>query len=83
MLVLNEKCGVAKQIREVEEILREKGIFISFRHDGLLITAKKEDGTEEDYVIIDPESPREISSVFPTEIEPTRIQRLSNYISGE
>lgn len=81
MLVLNEQGTVAQTIREVEQILRDKGISISHRGDGLLITVSRDDGKEVTCVILDAES-KDIQQVFPTEVEPTFIQRIENYISG-
>ena len=66
MLVVDEKCKFAKRIRDIEAILREKGISITHRCDGLLITVD-----EETFVIRDEET---IVSDFPTDFEPTRIQ---------
>jgi len=90
MKVLTEDCVVAKRIREVEQILRDKGISISYRSDGLLITLQpwsKEQQTsgrkeQQTFVILDGES-GEILSEFPTEYDPTNIQKIENYISGE
>ena len=77
MLVLKKDCVVAKRIREAEEYLREKGIEITHRVDGLLISVD-----EKTFVILDGES-RNIERSFPTFAEPTQIQSIEHYITGE
>ena len=76
MKVLTNDCKVAKRIREVEDILRDKGISISFRSDGLLI-----DVDDKTYIIVD-DNTRDILPMFPTDVEPTNIQTIENYING-
>ncbi len=74
MKVLKEDCKVAQRIREVEQYLREKGISISFRYDGMLIDV---DG--ETFVMIDGET-KDNQLDFPSQVEPTKIQTIDNYI---
>lgn len=81
MRVLSEKGSIAQKIREVEEILRDKGISLSHRCDGFIITVATEDGKEVDCVIRDGES-GEVQDIFPTQFDPSRIQRLEDYING-
>lgn len=76
MRILREEGIVAKKIREVEEFLREKGISISFRGDGLLI-----DVADETFVIREGESGDLLAS-FPAEFDGTRIQTIDDYIYG-
>ena len=78
MIVLKEDSKVAQKIRKVEQILREEGVSISFRYDGILIYLE---GVEQPFVIRDAES-RDLEVSFPSEAEPTKIQRIEDYISG-
>ncbi|KKL20327.1 hypothetical protein LCGC14_2456610 [marine sediment metagenome] len=75
MRVLKENSKAAEKIREVEQFLREKGISISHRSDGLIVSVD-----DKDYVILDGES-RDINKDFPTCVEPSRIQTIEDYIN--
>jgi len=74
--VFKEEAKTAKTIRELEEYMRERGIFITYRADGLLISVN-----EDDCVLLESETGR-ILPDFPSSFEGTRVQLVENYIKG-
>ena len=78
MKVVKEGSFYAKKIRKIEEFLCREKVSISHRSDGLIISVEH-NGSEETFVIRDPES-QTIESVFPSQFEPTRIQHIDSYV---
>lgn len=76
MKVLKEDCKVGQKIREAEQYLREKGISICHRCDGMLIEI---DG--ETFVIVSGET-GVLERSFPSWAEPTKMQTIDDYING-
>lgn len=81
MVRFKETSEIAKRVREVEKILRDKGISISIRSSRELeIIVNAGEKQEIPLIIRDEESPL---TVFPSDIEPTYIVPLKYYLSGE
>lgn len=71
-----ETSETAKQVREVEQYLRDKNISIYSRGDGLIIAVN---GCP--IVVIGDTS--EIQQTFPSDFDGTRLQYVDHYIEGK
>lgn len=76
---LKETSETAKKIRRVEDFLREQGIEITYRPEGIIYRVDIE-GKSSSFVILDDQ--RVVEQTTPSFAEPTRIQPIDNYIKG-
>lgn len=86
--VMKETSKVAKKIRKVEDFLREQGVKISYRPEGIIYLVEEEEIDKEGnkkivespFVLLGESWVMEVEA--PSFAEPTRIQPLEHYIKG-
>ena len=82
MKVLTEECNTAKKIRALEQYLRDNGIEITFRGDGLMISLTDEQSELMTFMLVNTES-KEPEQTLPCFTDDNRIQWLQDYITGK
>jgi len=81
MTYLKESSVIVQRVREVEQILRDKGISIQIRSSSeleIVVNTGKEQ--EIPLIMRDEEVPL---TVFPSDIEPSYLVPLEHYLLGE
>jgi len=78
--VLKESSDIAKKIRKVEDFLREEGVEISYRPEGIIYRVEIEGVMPASFVILD--ESHVVEQTTPSFAEPTRIQPIDHYIKG-
>ncbi len=79
MRTLKRGSKTEEKIRKAEEYLMEQGISISPGQGGLLISVFAED-KEHTFVIL--QEDKEVSQVFPNDVDPTYIQTIDDFRYG-
>ncbi len=76
MKILKRGSKTEEKIREIEAYLMEQGISISPGQGGLLISLTIKD-KEHTFVIL--QEDKEVSQVFPNDVDPTYIQTIDDF----